>query len=91
VRSTIGIESFQIIIVVPSKKWKGRLLLRMMLNMFSLDVMLIFFVEGEYEPSLGKKQISTRVEEEKNFCYLKFDKALSNNIVFAMCNNESTY
>jgi hypothetical protein len=94
VRSTIDIESSPTVLIVLFKKWKGHLvLLRTMSDMFSLDNMLNSFVEGEGEdePSPREQKISERVEEEKNFCYLKFNKGLSNNILYVMCDNQNTH
>ncbi len=73
-RSTIGTESFPIVLkvkvqAVPLKKWKGHLVLRIMLNIFSPKNMLKNYtkVEGEHKPSLGEQRISKGIEEEKNF------------------------
>jgi hypothetical protein len=44
-------------LAIPSKKWKGCLSLCMMLDMFSFEDMLNFFVEGEDEPHLGNKEL----------------------------------
>jgi hypothetical protein len=79
VRSTIGKLSSPIVLVVPSKKWKGHLPLCMMSDMFSPDDMLNLFGEGE------------RVEEEKNFYYLKFGEGICDNIVCAMCYNQGMH
>jgi hypothetical protein len=67
-RSTIGTDSSPIVITIHSKKWKRHLHLHTMLNMFSPNDMLKFFVEGESEdePSLGEQKFSKGVEEEKN-------------------------
>jgi hypothetical protein len=64
-----------------------------MIDMFSLDNMLIVFVEGESEndPSPREQKNSERIKEGKNFCYLKFGEGLSNNIVCVVCNNQNTH
>jgi len=93
VKSTTRTKSFPIVIVIPSEKWKGCLLLRIMSDMFSFDNLLKFFVEGEGKDELSPKEqkISKGVEEKKKNCYLKFGKGLNNNIVCAMCNSQSMH
>jgi hypothetical protein len=41
--------------------------------------------------SAGEQRIFKGIKEEKNFRYLKFDKGLHDDIVHAMCSNQSTH
>jgi hypothetical protein len=79
------------VLAIPSEKWKERLLLHIMSNMFSFDNLLKFFVEGEDELSPKEQIFFEGIEEEKKNCYLKFGEGLNNNIVCAMCNSQNTH
>jgi hypothetical protein len=60
-----------------------------MLDIFSFKDMLKFFIEGEGEDESSPRE--QRIEEVKNFRYLKFDNGLSGNIVYVMCSNQSMH
>jgi hypothetical protein len=60
--------------------------------MFSPKDMLKSSIEGEdeHKPSSGEQRIFKRIKIKKNFCYLKFDGGLNDNIVCIVYNNQGT-